>query len=332
MVNTKDSHIDNLNDENRALRENVSKLAQENQRLTWEMNRIKSKNQKKKILVGSSIIRDIDPVKVNVDLRSISGAKVKDVLDNVKGQQDHVDEIMLVVGGNDCNEASRDAGDVQDILETYAALITAAKEKSEAITVSSICLRLTSPKTQESIEALNAGLQERAANNGCKFVDNRATFILHDGTINDGYLLSDGVHLNRQGTNRLAKNICLVSKDNTNDITKTSRKPPSQQARRNPQQSPGNQQRGHKPAAPHHPAAGAATYRPPPRSGDRRSRWSAPPPNGRRTDGYACYFCGETNHNRDTCRWGSPVTCFCCQQKGHKEKFCPQSAQHPPIA
>ena len=279
MVITKDSHIDNLIDENRALRKNVSKLAQQNQRLTWEMSRIKSKNQKKKLFVDSSIIRDIDPVKVNVDLRSISGAKVKDGLDNVKGQQDHVDEIMLVVGGNDCNEASRDAGDVQHILETYAALITAAKEKSEAMTVSSIWPRLTSPKTQESTEALNAGLQELAANNGCKFVDNRATFILYDGTINDGYLLSDGVHLNRQGTNRLAKNLCLVSKDNTNDITKTSRKPPSQQARRNPQQSPGNQQRGHKPAAPpHHPAAGAATYRPPPRSGDRRSCGSAPPP------------------------------------------------------
>ena len=240
-----------------------------------------------------------------------------------------------VVGGNDCNEASRGAGDVQDILETYAALITAAKEKSEAITVSSICPRLTSPKTQESIEVLNAGLQELAANNGCKFVDNRATIILHDGTINDGYLLSDGVRLKRQGTNGLAKNLSLVSKDNTNDITKTSRKPPSKQAHRNPQQSPGNHQRGHKPAAPpHHPAAGAATYRPPPRSGDRRFRWSAPPPNGRRTgtDGYASYFCGKTNHNQDTCQWGSPMTCFCCQQKGHEGKFGPQPAQRPPIA
>ena len=331
MVNTKDSHIDNLNDENRALRENVSRIAQENQRLTWEMNRIKSKNQKKKLLVGSSIIRDIDPVKVNVDLRSISGAKVKDVLDNVKGQQDHVDEIMLVVGGNDCNEASRDAGDVQDILETYAALIAAAKEKSEAITVSSICLRLTSPETQESIEPLNAGLQELVDNNGWKFVDNRATFILHDGTINDGYLLSDGVHLNRQGTNRLAKNLCLVSKDNTNDITKTSRKPPS-----HPPQPPANtkqpaaQPQASSPTTP--PCCrgchlqGAATLGWPPVPLVRPATWWSPhrrirllllwrdkPQSGHMPMGQSGYM-------------------FLLPAEGTQGKWCPQSAQHPPIA
>ena len=42
-----------------------------------------------------------------------------------------------------------------------------------------------------------------------------------------------------------------------------------------------------------------------------------------RNDGYACFNCGENDHNVDTCRWGGPATCHLCRRTGHKQKYCP---------
>ena len=176
--------------------------------------------------------------------------------------------------------------------------------------------------------SLNAGLQELATKMTADLMTiEPAMFVLRDGTIDDGYLLPDGVHWIGRAQKRLAKNICPVNKNNTNDITKT-----SQQACHNHRQSPSNRQDDHKPAAPPHSPAAApstATYMPPPRSGDRQSHWSALPPDSRYTDGYACYFCGETNHNRYTCWWGRPVTCFCCRRKAHNKSFVPSLHNNP---
>ena len=107
---------------------------------------------------------------------------------------------------------------VHDILETNDSLIEIAKTKAENITVSSICPRNTAVKTQTSIDALNAGLQDLCATKGCDYVDQRGSFTLGDGSINDGYILPDGVHLNRSGANRLAKNLKLKVKDNVKTL------------------------------------------------------------------------------------------------------------------
>ena len=85
--------------------------------------------KKKTLLIGSSIIRNIDPQKlVSTDVKCIRGGKVKDVLTAIQSS-DNVDQMVIVVGSNDCAEENRAAGDVQDILHMYEDVITAAVEK-----------------------------------------------------------------------------------------------------------------------------------------------------------------------------------------------------------
>ncbi len=95
-------------------------------------------------------------------------------------------------------------------MESYKELITAAKEKAIYVKVSSICPR--------SDETVNAGLVSLCADEDVTFVDNTTSFFLADKTINDGYIMYDGVHLTRSGTNKLAKNLGLSMKDSSKGV------------------------------------------------------------------------------------------------------------------
>ena len=35
-----------------------------------------------------------------------------------------------------------------------------------------------------------------------------------------------------------------------------------------------------------------------------------------------CTFCGEGNHREWSCKFGQPITCFSCNNDGHKAKYC----------
>ena len=35
-----------------------------------------------------------------------------------------------------------------------------------------------------------------------------------------------------------------------------------------------------------------------------------------------CTFCGEGNHREWSCKYGQPITCFSCNNDGHKAKYC----------
>ena len=81
------------------------------------------------VVLGSSIIRDIDPNKlVATKCVCISGGLIKDVqteLDNFPSQC-QLSRAVLVIGGNDCDNSGAD-GDVTDILDQYKDLINTAK-------------------------------------------------------------------------------------------------------------------------------------------------------------------------------------------------------------
>ena len=42
-----------------------------------------------------------------------------------------------------------------------------------------------------------------------EFVDNSPSSFLRDGSVNDGYIIQDGIHLPRRATNKLASNMKL---------------------------------------------------------------------------------------------------------------------------
>ena len=97
----------------------------------------------------------------------------------------------MVVGGNDC-----DGGDkVEDLLHKYEDLVDYAKKiisTDGSVKICSVCPRLKK-KTQERIDAFNAGLAVVSAEKKCSFVDNNNYFKTRSGSINKCLLVADGV-------------------------------------------------------------------------------------------------------------------------------------------
>ena len=162
-------------------------------------------------LIGSSIIRDIAEEKlVATQCICKRGGVIKDlqeVLDDLPADQP-LSRIILVGGGNDCDIEGDDL-DVSGITAQYRDLAACAKTKAASVTIRSVCPRNKSDVVSQRIKSLNAGLKGIASDLEIDYLDNDPIFYLQDGTLNDGYLLPDGVHLSRPATNRLVVNMQL---------------------------------------------------------------------------------------------------------------------------
>ena len=78
--------------------------------------------------------------------------------------------------------------------------------------MSSICPHRRAPEVLDRIGALNAGLSVLCDELGATFINNDPSFHLQDGSVNDGYLLPDGVHLTKPATNKLVTNFEIATK------------------------------------------------------------------------------------------------------------------------
>ena len=163
------------------------------------------------VLLGSSIIRDIDEGKlVNTKCVCIPGGCISDLKSKVTTfpTSHKLCRLVLVVGGNDCDSRS-DERSIPDILSEFKSLMKAAQETSVSVAVSSVCPRIKPGAVMERISALNAGLKVLCDDLEVEFIDNDPTFHLQDGSINDRYMLPDGVHLTKAATNKLVTNLKL---------------------------------------------------------------------------------------------------------------------------
>ena len=164
------------------------------------------------LLLGSSLIRDVDETKlVATKCVSISGGRIKDIhsaLDKLPSSQ-KFGNIALVVGGNDCDDREREGSDVTDLIVQYRELIESAKMRADTVTISSVCPRSRPSPVLERITDLNAGLTTLCSELGVSYVDNDVVFYLRDGSLNEGFLLPDHVHLTPAATNRLVKTLGL---------------------------------------------------------------------------------------------------------------------------
>ena len=254
------------------------------------------------LVIGDSLLRSVDESKLqNTTVQCLQGAEVSDVLQRLNENDDFFMDVTVCVGTNDCsNDGNFTAVAVTD---TYRQLIDVASKKVQDISkvkVVSIPPRGDDPSKQERVASLNASLCNLAQETGAKFINNDPVFTLQDGTPNDGYMCRDNLHLNVNGTNRLAKNMGLlvkeqfkgnVCKDNgvqikpRNDWAKVAQRPVLTQRST---QGRYNQ---------HHQSTNGQIKR-------------------------KCWNCGETNHNSYNCRHGHPIKCNQCHSLGHKAKFC----------
>ena len=352
------TEVNDLKNEVKQLREQVAKLQNDLHQKKWQTFR-----NTKSLLIGDSLIRDIDQEKlVKTTVKHISGAKTKDVAQHLQEDADcegPLGSVYVCVGTNDCGDHDADLTEVANAYETMVTEINTRVGSSANIIVASIPPRKDDVESQARVETLNKSLKTIAERRGATFIDNDKSFRLADNEINDGYLLpSDQLHLTRQGTNRLAKNLGLQRKQNCiDDVTKKGKggkqKPakPAESAVMND----GNRQRGDRKDMDRNRQSGP--NRQPGRS---RQRWSSSgvshstrsQTNKRHFqrqdsvhddanyDGFRrrsqdvhfkakarCNYCAEYNHDTSSCWFRKPAICRQCSMEGHKQKFCFEFSQ-----
>ncbi|CAH1778114.1 unnamed protein product [Owenia fusiformis] len=271
----------------------------------------------KTLLIGSSIIRDVDSSKLdteNVHTECIRGGKISDVCDKIAKADSTYDNIIFQIGSNDC-AASDNA---ETIVDSYKLLLAGGHAIAKSISVSSICPRTDNANAHTTAQAVNAELQVLCENmENTNFVNNDSSFILQDGTVNEGFLNRDGLHLAPSGTNRLVYNMGLTKK------VKSVTKPWNNHFHRNSQQnSHAHKDPGTRPQP---------SISPPPRvhiAGNNLSlrQGNRKTPNNSRP---ACFKCGEASHLASTCWHPGPVRCYSCSMLGHKTHKCPNNANFP---
>jgi len=213
------------------------------------------------------------------------------------------------------------------------------KAKCSSLTIASVCPRTTSrvKDTGDKIQSVNAGLHVLCSEEGWTFVDNDPYFHLGDGSINDGYLLGDGVHLTRRATNRLAQNLKLNIRDVNDGVCG------SQQSNTQIRNSDIHKQHISDDSTPasrdrHDLNISHAFWRSARRKADvaslpqttqaphqhndhhKHSRYDTPRSSTDNHNYATCYNCGEDNHNERRCRFSYRLQCRTCGQEGHKAK------------
>ena len=281
-----------------ALRSEIITLKEKVANLTWRTFR--QPNQPSSLLIGSSLIRDVNSATlVDTEVVCLPGGKLAGIEKKISELSSGYDTITVVAGGNDCDTSL--STPAPTVIDAFASVIDAAKAKASTVTVSSVCPRLKTADTTNTIDAVNAGLVTLCAEKDVIFADSTPSFTLGDGSVNDGYLHRDGIHLTHAAVNRLAKNLRLKKRHDASDVCSGERRP--------------QHQHPHPPTAPNH-------------GGD--AEWTTVRHRGRQARQVSgatrasCYFRGEEGHTKDNCRHGRPIECNTCQRPGHKSKFCPQ--------
>ena len=203
-------------------------LSTKNSALEVEIASLKSSQKSKteqdiSLLIGSSIIRDIDATKLmNTKVVSLPGGHIKYVHNHIKNMGSTFKKVTVVVGGNDCT-VTTDPEPVDELLHQFKDMVAEAKCLSADINVATVLPRISDAESvTERIDALNAGIVSTCHTDGHTLINNDTYFKLTNGEINYGYFMPDGTHLTKAGTNRLAKCLKLDIRANVkNNITKS---------------------------------------------------------------------------------------------------------------
>ena len=286
-----------LRQQNELLRCNVATLGEQMTTLTWKTFRLSG--QPSSLLIGS--IMDVRKENLyDTDVVCLRRGQIADVRSRLEALPSGYDSITLLVGGNDCDAIPPPPA--ATIVDSYGELLEMAQVKARKVIVP----RTTSEDTHQTIDAVNAGLVSLCSEKAVKFADNTPSFTLRDGSVNDGYIQSDGVRVTRPAMEKIAKNLGLQVKDTARGVCGDGvrKGQPAREAHR-----PHNQQRNDD--------DGWSTVRRPPRRNQRPRQTSG-------STHTTCYFCGAEGHVKDNCRHGRKVECHSCHRLGHKAKYCPQ--------
>ena len=199
------------------VKKQCEELKKQNEALQSEVQILKQQcklhsqnSSKETLLLGDPLVKNIDQSKLqNPKVVSLPGARLNKALDYLVNAEESYKSIVCCMGTNDCSDENFRA---DEVTSTYKEVIKYAKTKvcdPRDVKVSSIPPRTDNITFGRHVESLNAGILAAANEEGISFINNDTTFKLNNGKPNDGYLGNDGLHLNTQGTNALAKNLQL---------------------------------------------------------------------------------------------------------------------------
>ena len=321
----KESQCEDLSLQNANLRVKLASLDAQMKATVWANYRPEAGEQD--LVVSDSMMRDIDSGKLlNTKVHCHGGAGVDTLIADLDtlAKSTPYRNAILMVGTNDIS--SPECATVDGIVEKFKTLIGKAKTLARQVKVSSICPRIDNAK--EKVGLLNAGLIALCEETeDCTFVDHTPSFTLLDGSINDGYLIGDGPHLTRAGSNKVAHNLGLRVKPGTKDVTKQTGRGKPQEKWENRQDGDKQHSRGQRDNYSHN------KYRDNRGAQRGSNRWqqSRDHTHTRSSDlsylQYAdytnrCHYCYEEGHSKSRCRHNGPIQCHTCGYSGHKSKHC----------
>ena len=259
------------------------------------------------VLIGNSLVRETtDAVTQDGDSVTVvkqSGATFQDLATSLGNIRHPVASLHIVAGTREVDSdtpvdlVKRDAED----------MIAKARDVSREMTISSVIPR-TDKDVSERRNAINDMLTQTCRDSGVTFVDHDDAFFFRNGEIDRSSFVRDGVHLTRQGTAKLLKNLRLMHPTGGNQT----RNPRAQQQRRDP----GHDRRSHRPTQQHRRSSDNQYART--SYGRRRNNTSS-------TNQIRCWYCAEPGHTKEQCGHRQEVQCNTRHELGHKSKYCSYS-------
>ena len=236
LVNGVTDEMKNIKESNAKLLLENNHLKQANTNLENELKLLKDKmtitghdcpdgdkSMSTSLLIGSSLIRNIDEDKLdNTQVICMPGAYASDIrrkLDDLQSKGMRYERIYLVMGGNDASLGAEKIN-LEETLGEIQKSVNTANTMAKSVTVASIPPRLSPEHALENICTLNAHILSLCKDSDVTFAKNDQHFFTRDGQVNDGYLF-DGTHLTIKGSNKLAQSLGLSCQND--DIS--SRKP-----------------------------------------------------------------------------------------------------------
>ena len=175
------------------------------------------------LLMADSLLRDVDPQYLrDTTFVSLCGAKIstlRERLNKYKGST--YETVTYHVGTNNVHDIKDDAEKLNDIIDEYKQLIHETKALTKNVIVSSVCPRLDTAK--DLVAPFNTAMRDLCQEEDVRFVDHSPSFMLGDGSVNDGYIWKNGPHLTRPGVNCLVQNLKINVRQGVTDVTRQTR-------------------------------------------------------------------------------------------------------------
>ena len=170
--------------------------------------------QKDDLVIGSSIIRDLDETLYNTTkVIAKSGATPENLTSVLKALAEEgkaFKKITIVAGGN---QLQGEPTNVSNTTNSMHLTVAAAKEIGEAVAICELPPRLNRAKATEAIQSFNIELRTLAAETESELIETANAFHLANGQPNDGYMDKDSVHLNIRGAQKLVECLKISLKD-----------------------------------------------------------------------------------------------------------------------